>query len=73
MLVCPKREVKRFADLTADETSDLWLAAKEIGGKLERYHEATSLTFTIQVIFLALLPSLCGFVLEINCFFSYPS
>nr|AAS21001.1 diadenosine tetraphosphate hydrolase [Hyacinthus orientalis] len=48
VLVCPKREVKRFVDLTADETSDLWLTAKEVGGKLERYHEASSLTFAIQ-------------------------
>ncbi|XP_038980806.1 bifunctional bis(5'-adenosyl)-triphosphatase/adenylylsulfatase FHIT-like isoform X1 [Phoenix dactylifera] len=47
VLVCPGREVKRFVDLSADETSDLWLTAKEVGDHLERYHEASSLTFAI--------------------------
>uniref|UniRef100_A0A2C9WI72 HIT domain-containing protein n=1 Tax=Manihot esculenta TaxID=3983 RepID=A0A2C9WI72_MANES len=42
------REVKRFADLTVDETSDLWFMAQKIGSRLEGYHQATSLTFTIQ-------------------------
>ncbi|XP_031405617.1 bifunctional bis(5'-adenosyl)-triphosphatase/adenylylsulfatase FHIT isoform X1 [Punica granatum] len=48
VLVCPRREVKRFVDLTAEETNDLWLAAKKIGGQLEIFHKASSLTFTIQ-------------------------
>ncbi|XP_047091445.1 bifunctional bis(5'-adenosyl)-triphosphatase/adenylylsulfatase FHIT-like [Lolium rigidum] len=48
VLVCPKREVKRFADLSSDETSDLWVTAKEVGAKLEQYHKASSLTFAIQ-------------------------
>ncbi|CAN6373889.1 unnamed protein product, partial [Urochloa humidicola] len=43
-----KREVKRFADLTSDETSDLWVTAKEVGARLEQYHKASSLTFAIQ-------------------------
>jgi bis(5'-adenosyl)-triphosphatase len=47
--VCPKREVKRFADLSSDETIDLWVTAKEVGVRLEQYHQASSLTFTIQV------------------------
>ncbi|XVE76211.1 hypothetical protein DITRI_Ditri12bG0154900 [Diplodiscus trichospermus] len=42
------REVKRFVDLTVDETSDLWLTAQRIGGGLECYHKASSLAFTIQ-------------------------
>ncbi|KAI4365318.1 hypothetical protein MLD38_021311 [Melastoma candidum] len=42
------REVKRFADLTSDETTDMWLTAKKIGAVLENYHKASSLTFTIQ-------------------------
>uniref|UniRef100_A0A0E0MBU0 HIT domain-containing protein n=1 Tax=Oryza punctata TaxID=4537 RepID=A0A0E0MBU0_ORYPU len=46
--VCPKREVKRFADLSSDETSDLWVTAKEIGVRLEQYHKASSLTFAVQ-------------------------
>lgn len=46
--MCPKREVKRFADLSTDETIDLWVTAKEVGVRLEQYHQASSLTFTIQ-------------------------
>ncbi|PIN25546.1 Diadenosine polyphosphate hydrolase and related proteins of the histidine triad (HIT) family [Handroanthus impetiginosus] len=42
------RDVKRFSDLTADETSDLWLTAQKIGRQLESYHKASSLTLTIQ-------------------------
>lgn len=49
VLVCPRREVKRFVDLTVDETSDLWLTAQKVGSRLESYHKATSLTLTIQV------------------------
>ncbi|XP_050219767.1 bifunctional bis(5'-adenosyl)-triphosphatase/adenylylsulfatase FHIT [Mercurialis annua] len=48
VLVCPRREVKRFADLTADEISDLWLVAQKVGNRLESHHQATSLTLTIQ-------------------------
>ncbi|XP_028752783.1 bifunctional bis(5'-adenosyl)-triphosphatase/adenylylsulfatase FHIT isoform X1 [Neltuma alba] len=48
VLVCPKREVKRVADLTADETCDLWITAQKIGRQLESYHNASSLTFGIQ-------------------------
>ncbi|KAL0390331.1 UNVERIFIED_CONTAM: Bifunctional bis(5'-adenosyl)-triphosphatase/adenylylsulfatase FHIT [Sesamum calycinum] len=40
--------LQRFIDLTADETSDLWLTAQKIGHQLESYHNASSLTFTIQ-------------------------
>ncbi|VAI03840.1 unnamed protein product [Triticum turgidum subsp. durum] len=42
------RVVKRFADLSSDETSDLWVTAKEVGAKLEQYHKASSITFAIQ-------------------------
>ncbi|PRQ34887.1 putative adenylylsulfatase [Rosa chinensis] len=42
------REVKRFVDLTVDETSDLWITAQKVGSRLESYHKATSLTLTIQ-------------------------
>ncbi|KAG5219515.1 bis(5'-adenosyl)-triphosphatase [Salix suchowensis] len=44
----PLLPVKRFVDLTADETSDLWFTAKKVGSQLERFHSATSLTFAIQ-------------------------
>ncbi|XP_038876563.1 bifunctional bis(5'-adenosyl)-triphosphatase/adenylylsulfatase FHIT isoform X2 [Benincasa hispida] len=50
VLVCPKREVQRFADLTVDETCDLWLAAQRVGRQLELYHKASSLTFAIQAV-----------------------
>ncbi|KAJ6885268.1 hypothetical protein NC652_032073 [Populus alba x Populus x berolinensis] len=35
-------EVKRLNDLSADETSDLWLTAKKVGGQLESFYMATS-------------------------------
>ncbi|KAM6597643.1 hypothetical protein CsatA_008167 [Cannabis sativa] len=44
----PVLPVKRFVDLTADETTDLWITAQMVGGQLESYHKASSLTFTIQ-------------------------
>ncbi|KAI3993757.1 hypothetical protein MKX01_002770 [Papaver californicum] len=48
VLICPKRVVKRFVDLTSEEASDLWLTAHKVGGILEDHHQASSLTFTIQ-------------------------
>ncbi|KAG6393968.1 hypothetical protein SASPL_144544 [Salvia splendens] len=42
------RDVKRFTDLTGDETSDLWFTAQKIGRQLESYHKASSLTLAIQ-------------------------
>ncbi|XP_022000106.1 bifunctional bis(5'-adenosyl)-triphosphatase/adenylylsulfatase FHIT [Helianthus annuus] len=48
VLVCPRREVKRFVDLTPEETSDLWISAQKVGKQLEKYHRASSLTFAIQ-------------------------
>uniref|UniRef100_A0A0D9XNI3 Bis(5'-adenosyl)-triphosphatase n=2 Tax=Oryzinae TaxID=1648021 RepID=A0A0D9XNI3_9ORYZ len=47
-MLVSRREVKRFADLSSDETSDLWVTAKEVGVQLEQYHKASSLTFAIQ-------------------------
>ncbi|KAK1412705.1 hypothetical protein QVD17_34167 [Tagetes erecta] len=43
------REVKRFVDLTNEETIDLWISVKKIAKQLENYHKASSLTFTIQI------------------------
>ncbi|CAA7032351.1 unnamed protein product [Microthlaspi erraticum] len=34
--------------LPADETSDLWLTAQKIGSKIEKFHNASSLTLAIQ-------------------------
>lgn len=49
VLICPKREVKRVADLTDDENIELWRISHKLGRQLESYHNATSLTFCIQV------------------------
>ncbi|ERN20131.1 hypothetical protein AMTR_s00066p00069150 [Amborella trichopoda] len=43
-----KREVKRFVDLTVEETSDLWLTAQKVGARLEAHYNASSLTFAVQ-------------------------
>ncbi|KAH1198050.1 WAT1-related protein [Glycine max] len=48
VLICPKHEVKRYVDLTADETFDLWLTTQKVGKHLESYHKASSLTLAIQ-------------------------
>ncbi|KAK8468663.1 hypothetical protein PHAVU_006G082500 [Phaseolus vulgaris] len=47
VLLC-QRQVKRVADLTDDENTDLWHIAKKLGRQLESYHKASSLTFCIQ-------------------------
>ncbi|KAM1115106.1 hypothetical protein TB2_038221 [Malus domestica] len=44
----PLVPVKRFGDLTVDETSDLWITAQKVGSRLESYHKASSLTLAIQ-------------------------
>lgn len=62
MLVCSKREVKRVADLTDDETIDLWRIAKKLGRQLESYHKASSLSFGIQVRQLKKTLTMCFFV-----------
>ncbi|XP_057248086.1 bifunctional bis(5'-adenosyl)-triphosphatase/adenylylsulfatase FHIT-like isoform X2 [Beta vulgaris subsp. vulgaris] len=40
--------VRRFADLTANETCDIWLTPQKAGRQLEDYHKASSLTLVIQ-------------------------
>ncbi|KAL4193884.1 hypothetical protein AMTRI_Chr06g179170 [Amborella trichopoda] len=40
--------VKRFVDLTVEETSDLWLTAQKVGARLEAHYNASSLTFAVQ-------------------------
>lgn len=72
VLVCPRREVKRFVDLTADETSDLWIMAQKVGRQLEHHHKASSLTFAIQVRPLKSLISSLDFCLYIYIFFFSP-
>ncbi|KAE9598866.1 putative bis(5'-adenosyl)-triphosphatase [Lupinus albus] len=48
VLICPKREAKRVADLSADEITEMWIIAQKLGRQLESYHKASSLTFVIQ-------------------------
>eukprot|EP00250_Pteridium_aquilinum_P007804 c17451_g1_i1 orf=175-822(+) len=48
VLVCSKRVVPRFLDLTDEETTDLWITAKRVGAKLEPHYGGSSLTFGIQ-------------------------
>jgi bis(5'-adenosyl)-triphosphatase len=48
VLVSPFRIVKRFADLTEDEVSDLFVSSQKISHVVERAFNATSLTITIQ-------------------------
>ncbi|XP_024634279.1 bifunctional bis(5'-adenosyl)-triphosphatase/adenylylsulfatase FHIT [Medicago truncatula] len=48
VLICPKREVKRVADLTDDENIELWRIAHKLGRQLESYHNASSLRLAIQ-------------------------
>ncbi|GAV80935.1 HIT domain-containing protein [Cephalotus follicularis] len=44
----PLLPVKRFVDLSTDETSDLWIMAQKVGSRLECHHKASSLTYAIQ-------------------------
>ena len=44
-----KRVVPRMVDLTDDETTDLWMTARNVGLKLEPHYGANSLTFGVQV------------------------
>ncbi|PWA40959.1 Histidine triad, conserved site-containing protein [Artemisia annua] len=48
VLVCPRREVMRFSDLTSKEVSDLWISAQEIGVQVENYHKASSTSYAIH-------------------------
>jgi bis(5'-adenosyl)-triphosphatase len=45
---CPRRVVKRAADLTDDEAADLFLTTRLISGRMETLYGATSLTLTLQ-------------------------
>lgn len=48
MLVVPQRVVRRFAELSAEEVSDLYLSAQAVGRVVERVYGATSLTVSMQ-------------------------
>ncbi|KAJ3161361.1 hypothetical protein HDU86_007143 [Geranomyces michiganensis] len=48
VLVLPRRVCPRFADLTREEVSDLFLSAHTIGKQVETHYKAEALTITIQ-------------------------
>ncbi|KAF2069609.1 hypothetical protein CYY_009074 [Polysphondylium violaceum] len=48
VLVCPKRIVPRFKDLTKEEVSDLWISAQKISVVIEDHFKGNSVTFAIQ-------------------------
>ena len=47
-ILVTRRVVPRYAQLSADEISDLWLAAQRVGAALEAYHGSCALTLTLQ-------------------------
>ena len=48
VLVCPRRVVAKFTDLTSDEISDLWRSVARVQRQIERMHDTTSSTLAIQ-------------------------
>jgi bis(5'-adenosyl)-triphosphatase len=48
VLVSPLRVVPRFADLTPDEVTDLFLTAQKVSKTISRLYEATALNIAIQ-------------------------
>lgn len=48
VLVSPVRIVKRFADLTSEEVSDLFCTTQKIAAAVQKEFEGTSLTISIQ-------------------------
>ena len=48
ILVSPLRSVERFADLTVEEVSDLFVCVHRIAPVLQRLHSAPSLTIAVQ-------------------------
>lgn len=48
VLVCPTRCVPRLSQLTAEETTDLFLAVKRVSRTIERIYQASSLNVAIQ-------------------------
>lgn len=48
VLVSPLRPTKRFADLTPNEVSDLFLCVHKIAPVLQDMHNSSSLTIAVQ-------------------------
>lgn len=49
ILISPKRDVERLADLTDVETADLFNSAKKLQKFLESYYQTCSATICVQV------------------------
>ncbi|KAE8149122.1 HIT-like domain-containing protein [Aspergillus avenaceus] len=48
VLISPRRVVPRVSDLTASETTDLFLTVRRVGRMIERVYGATSLSIAVQ-------------------------
>ena len=48
VLVCPRRTLSRFSDLSHHEVTDLFLTVQRVGRMVERVYRATSLNIAIQ-------------------------
>ena len=48
MLVIPKRVALRLPDLLADEVADLFITVQKVQSGMERFHQVTSSTVTVQ-------------------------
>ena len=48
VLLIPRRVVKRFKDLTAEEVTDLFAVAARVAPRIEKEYDGESLTLTIQ-------------------------
>lgn len=48
VLVCPKRLVHRFSELTQEEVGDLFCAVQKIGVVVERVFKGEALTIAVQ-------------------------
>lgn len=48
VLVATKRIIPRMAQMTDDETKDLFTSTKRVSEVLEKYHDAKSMTITVQ-------------------------
>ena len=49
MLIAPQREVERFADLNAEEVSDLFATTQKVSKVVQKHFNASSMTVAIQV------------------------
>jgi len=48
VLVSPRRVVKRFADMTAEEVKDLFITAHQIVPVIEKHYHGTATNIAIQ-------------------------